>query len=60
MTPLNPVEVEVIHLFVQFFRAIGQPRSVARICGLNFISHRPLPMDELTGPLELSKGPARA
>jgi DNA-binding transcriptional regulator GbsR (MarR family) len=56
--PLNPVEVEVIHLFVQFSRALGQPRSVAEIYGLLFISHRPLPMDELIGRLELSKGSA--
>lgn len=58
MAPLNPVEVEVIHLFVQFSRALGQPRSVAEIYGLLFISHRPLPMDELIGRLELSKGSA--
>jgi DNA-binding transcriptional regulator GbsR (MarR family) len=56
--PLNPVEVEVIHLFVQCSRALGQPRSVAEIYGLLFISHRPLPMDELIGRLELSKGSA--
>ena len=56
--PLNPVEVEVIHLFVQFSRALGQPRSVAEIYGLLFISHRPLPMDELIRRLELSKGSA--
>ncbi|MGD0744376.1 MAG: transcriptional regulator [Verrucomicrobiota bacterium] len=56
--PLNPVEVETIHLFVQFSRALGQPRSVAEIYGLLFISHRPLPMDELIGRLELSKGSA--
>jgi len=56
--PLNPMEVEVIHLFVQFSRALGQPRSVAEIYGLLFISHRPLPMDELIRRLELSKGSA--
>ncbi len=56
--PLNPVEVEVIHLFIQFSRALGQPRSVAEIYGLLFISHRPLPMDELIRRLELSKGSA--
>jgi DNA-binding transcriptional regulator GbsR (MarR family) len=56
--PLNPVEVEVIHLFVQFSRTLGQPRSVAEIYGLLFISHRPLPMDELVRRLSLSKGSA--
>jgi DNA-binding transcriptional regulator GbsR (MarR family) len=53
---LEPVEVEVIHLFVQFSRALGQPRSVAEIYGLLFISHKPLPMDDLIKRLNLSKG----
>ncbi|MEI9962792.1 MAG: hypothetical protein WDM76_17250 [Limisphaerales bacterium] len=55
---LEPVEVEAIHLFVQFSRALGQPRSVAEIYGLLFISHKPLPMDELIARLNLSKGSA--
>jgi HTH-type transcriptional regulator, glycine betaine synthesis regulator len=55
---LEPVEIEVIHLFVQFSRALGQPRSVAEIYGLLFISHQPLPMDELIQRLRLSKGSA--
>ena len=55
---LRPVEVEVIRLFVQFSRALGQPRSVAEIYGLLFVSHRPLPMDELIERLNLSKGSA--
>lgn len=55
---LDPVEIEVIHLFVQFSRALGQPRSVAEIYGLLFISYRPLPMDELIERLHLSKGSA--
>jgi DNA-binding transcriptional regulator GbsR (MarR family) len=57
-TRLNPVEVEVNHLFVQLSRALGQPPSVAEIYGLLFTSPRPLPMDELTGRLNLSKGAA--
>jgi len=44
---LEPVEVEVIHLFVQFSRALGQPRSVAEIYGLLFASAAPLTMDDL-------------
>jgi HTH-type transcriptional regulator, glycine betaine synthesis regulator len=55
---LEPVEIEVIHLFVQFSRALGQPRSVAEIYGLLFISHKPLAMDDLIGRLNLSKGSA--
>jgi DNA-binding transcriptional regulator GbsR (MarR family) len=55
---LEPVEVEIIHLFVQFSRALGQPRSVAEIYGLLFVSHRPLAMDALIERLNLSKGSA--
>ncbi len=56
VTPLSRVEVEIIDLFVQFARALGQPRSVAEIYGLLFISQRPMPMDELMERLHLSKG----
>ena len=55
---LDPVEVDVIHLFVQFSRALGQPRSVAEIYGLLFVSHEPLAMDTLIERLNLSKGSA--
>ncbi len=55
---LEPVEIEIIQLFVQFSRALGQPRSVAEIYGLLFVSPRPLPMDALIERLNLSKGSA--
>ena len=55
---LEPVEIEIIQLFVQFSRALGQPRSVAEIYGLLFVSHRPLAMDTLIERLNLSKGSA--
>ncbi len=55
---LEPAEVEVIHLFVQFSRAFGQPRSVAEMYGLLFVSPRPLPMDAFIERLNLSKGSA--
>src|SRR5271163_4227578 len=55
---LEPIEVEVIHLFVQFSRALGQPRSVAEIYGLLFASEKPLAMDTLIERLDLSKGSA--
>ena len=55
---LELVEVEVIHLFVQFARALGQPRSVAEIYGLLFVSPQPLAMDTLIERLNLSKGSA--
>lgn len=53
---LKPIEVEIIHLFVQFASSLGQPRSVAEIYGLLFVSHRPLAMDDLVERLNLSKG----
>jgi DNA-binding transcriptional regulator GbsR (MarR family) len=52
------VEVEVIHLFVQLSRALGQPPSVAEIYGLLFISPRPLPQDDFYDRLNMSKGTA--
>jgi DNA-binding transcriptional regulator GbsR (MarR family) len=55
---LNSVEVEVIHLFIQFAGALGQPRSVAEIYGLLFASEKPLDMDALIERLNLSKGSA--
>jgi DNA-binding transcriptional regulator GbsR (MarR family) len=57
-TRLEPAEVEVIQLFVQFSRAFGTPRSVAEIYGLLFASDRPLPMDAFIERLNLSKGSA--
>jgi DNA-binding transcriptional regulator GbsR (MarR family) len=55
---LKPVEVEIIHVFVQFAKALGQPRSVAEIYGLLFASEKPLAMDTLIERLNLSKGSA--
>jgi DNA-binding transcriptional regulator GbsR (MarR family) len=55
---LTPLETEVIDLFVQLSRAFGQPRSLAEIYGVLFISGRPLAMDELIDRLQLSKGSA--
>jgi DNA-binding transcriptional regulator GbsR (MarR family) len=55
---LNPLEAEVIALFVQMSRALGQPRSLGEIYGLLFISARPLAMDDLIERLGLSKGSA--
>ena len=55
---LQPVEIEVIQLFVDLSRVLGQPRSLGEIYGLLFISPRPLAMDDLIARLKLSKGSA--
>jgi len=55
---LELIEIEAINLFVQFSRALGQPRSYAEIYGLLFVSHEPLSMDALIERLALSKGSA--
>jgi DNA-binding transcriptional regulator GbsR (MarR family) len=52
------LEAEVIGLFVQLSRVLGQPRSFAEIYGLLFISGHPLAMDHLIERLHLSKGSA--
>ena len=55
---LSPLETEIIDFFVQLSRLLGQPRSLAEIYGLLFISGRPLAMDDLIERLQLSKGSA--
>ena len=55
---LSDLEAEVIGLFVQLSRALGQPRSLAEIYGLLFISASPLAMDDLIERLGLAKGTA--
>ncbi len=55
---LTPLETEIIDFFVQLSRVLGQPRSLAEIYGLLFISVRPLSMDDLIARLQLSKGSA--
>jgi DNA-binding transcriptional regulator GbsR (MarR family) len=46
------------HLPSSIFHLLGQPRSLAEIYGLLFISARPLAMDDLIDRLQLSKGSA--
>jgi DNA-binding transcriptional regulator GbsR (MarR family) len=53
---LRPAEVGAIHLFTRFAAILGQPRSVAEIYGLLFMSEKPLPMDALIERLDMSKG----
>jgi DNA-binding transcriptional regulator GbsR (MarR family) len=46
----------MIDLFAQFFRILRQPKSVAAIYGLLFISARPLSMEDMMARLNISKG----
>ena len=55
---LNAAEREVIERFVVLGRILGQPRSVAEIYGLLFISPNPLSMGQIIEALQLSKGSA--
>ncbi len=55
---LSPLETEIIDIFVQLSRLLGQPRSLAEIYGLLFISARPLSMENLIQKLKVSKGSA--
>ena len=54
--PLNALEVEIIDLFVQFSRMLGQPKSVAEIYGLLFVAAHALSMEEVIRRLNMSKG----
>jgi DNA-binding transcriptional regulator GbsR (MarR family) len=54
----SSLEAEVIGLFVQLSRIIGQPRSYAELYALLFLSPQPLTMDNLIGRLGISKGSA--
>jgi DNA-binding transcriptional regulator GbsR (MarR family) len=53
---LQPLEIEVIQLFLHLSRVLGQPRSIGAIYGLLFLSPRPLALDDLSARLQLSRG----
>lgn len=53
---LSQLQTEVIELFVRLSQVLGQPRSLAEIYGLLFISARPLTMEQLIQGVGLSKG----
>ena len=56
--PLTKLELEVITMFVQLARALGQPRSYAEIYGLIFISEQPLTLEDVIARLGISRGSA--
>ena len=55
---ITKLEAEVICMFVQLSRALGQPRSYAEIYGFIFISARPLTLEDVITRLRISRGSA--
>lgn len=55
---LNPMERQVVAVFVDGVRVIGLPRSIGEIYGLLFISRSPMSLDDLVIRLKISKGSA--
>jgi DNA-binding transcriptional regulator GbsR (MarR family) len=52
----KPVEVEVIQLLANLYRALGQLRSAGQIHGCLFVSHLPLTLDGLKKRLDFRNG----
>jgi DNA-binding transcriptional regulator GbsR (MarR family) len=50
--------MEVLDLFVELFRPVAIPKSIAQIYGYVFVSSHPVGMSELVQRLQLSKGAA--
>jgi DNA-binding transcriptional regulator GbsR (MarR family) len=55
---LDPLERQVVAVFVDGVRVLGLPRSIGEIYGLLFISRAPLSLDDLVQRLNISKGSA--
>jgi len=55
---LDPLERQVVDVFVDGVRVLGLPRSIGEIYGLLFISRSPLSLDDLVARLNISKGSA--
>ena len=55
---LDPLERQVVDVFVDGVRVLGLPRSIGEIYGLLFISQSPLSLDDLVCRLNISKGSA--
>jgi DNA-binding transcriptional regulator GbsR (MarR family) len=55
---LEPLERQVVAVFVDGVRVLGLPRSIGEIYGLLFISRSPLSLDDLVQRLNISKGSA--
>ncbi len=55
---LDPLERQVVSVFVDGVRVLGLPRSIGEIYGLLFISPTALSLDDLVHKLRMSKGSA--
>jgi DNA-binding transcriptional regulator GbsR (MarR family) len=55
---LDPLERQVVGVFVDGVKVLGLPRSIGEIYGLLFISRYPLSLDDLVRRLNISKGSA--
>jgi len=55
---LDPLERQVVDVFVDGVKVLGLPRSIGEIYGLLFVSTDPLSLDDLVRRLEISKGSA--
>lgn len=53
---LDPLERQMVAVFVDGVRVLGLPRSIGEIYGLLFISRSPLSLDDLVLRLNISKG----
>lgn len=56
--PLDPLERQVVEVFVDGVRVLGLPKSIGEIYGLLFVSRSPLSLDDLVERLQISKGSA--
>ncbi len=55
---MDPLERQVVAMFVDGVRVLGLPRSIGEIYGLLFISQSGLSLDDLVHRLRISKGSA--
>lgn len=55
---MDPLERQVVDVFVDGVRVLGLPKSIGEIYGLLFISKDPLALDDLVKRLQISKGSA--
>lgn len=55
---LDPLERQLVGIFVDGVKVLGLPRSIGEIYGLLFVSPDPLSLDDLVRRLGISKGSA--